>query len=428
MVIQKERDVAVPFESHPCNAAGASSFAQQGCKEVSGGAGNKRMNILVSGGGTGGHIYPALAVAKLLEKEYQARILYLGSDDGLETELAPAAGFPFAMIKAGKLRRYISWETITGVARVPVGMAQAVGIVRKFAPDAAFTSGGYVAVPAGLAARLNGVPLLMHQQDVPPNLSNRLIAPLATRISVAFEDAIHLVPTWAGKMLWLGNPVRQEMLDIRQVEPEQARRELGFEATAPLLVVTGGSQGARHLNQVVCEALPRLLPRCQVLQISGKQLFEETREQSEQAMADLDEEVRKRYRLVPYLNAEMPAALQAATLVLCRSGAATLSELAVLGKPSILVPLAPAIGSSPQEANADMFGRKAAAEVIKDGEMEPGKLVERVKAIIGSQARLQSMAEAALTFAKPDATQEIAAEVVNVAQMAKTKRHKGASI
>ena len=179
---------------------------------------------------------------------------------------------------------------------------------------------------------------------------------------------------------------------------------------------------------MVCEALPRLLPHCQVLQISGKQLFEETREQSEQAMADLDEGVRKRYRLVPYLNAEMPAALQAATLVLCRSGAATLSELAVLGKPSILVPLAPAIGSSPQEANADMFGRKAAAEVIKDGEMEPGKLVERVEAIIGSQARLQSMAEAALTFAKPDAAQEIAAEVVNIAQMAKTKRHKGASI
>lgn len=406
MVIQKERDVAVPGE----------------------GAGNKRMKILVSGGGTGGHIYPALAVAKLLEEEHEARILYLGSDDGLETELAPAAGFPFAMIKAGKLRRYISWETVKGVARVPVGMAQAVGIVRKFAPDAAFTSGGYVAVPAGLAARLNGVPLLMHQQDVPPNLSNRLIAPLATRISVAFEDSIQRVPAWAGKALWLGNPVRQEMLDIRQVAPEQARGELGFEAEAPLLVVTGGSQGARHLNQVVCQALPRLLPNCQVLQISGKQLFEETREQSEQAMVGMDEGVRKRYRLAPYLNEEMPVALQAATLVLCRSGAATLSELAVLGKPSILVPLPPAIGSSPQEANADMFGRRAAAEVIRDAEMEPGKLAELVEAISGSQARLQSMMEAALTLAKPDATREIAAEVVKIAQVAKTKKHKGASI
>src|SRR6266700_7077843 len=374
------------------------------------------MKILVSGGGTGGHIYPALAVASLLEKQYKAEVLYLGSDDGLENELAPAAGFPLTVIKAGKLQRYVSWSTVTGMARVPVGITQAVGIIRKFRPDVVFTSGGYVAVPAGLEARLNGVPLMMHQQDVPPNLSNKLIAPLATRISVAFADSLSYFP--GGKTLQLGNPVRQQILDMRQVSPEHARHQLGFEAELPLLLVTGGSQGARHLNQVVCEALPRLLPRCQVLQISGKQLFEETREQSEQAMADLDEEVRKRYRLVPYLNAEMPAALQAATLVLCRSGAATLSELAVLGKPSILVPLAPAIGSSPQEANADMFGRKAAAEVIKDREMEPGKLVERVKAIIGSQARLQSMAEAVLTFAKPDATQEIAAEVVNVAQMA----------
>ena len=137
------------------------------------------MKILVSGGGTGGHIYPALAVAKQLEKQYQADILYLGSDDGLEMELAPAAGFPFVMIKAGKLRRYVSWQTFSDVARVPIGMVQAVNIVRKFRPDAVFTSGGYVAVPAGLAARLNGVPLLMHQQDVPPNLSNKLLAPLA---------------------------------------------------------------------------------------------------------------------------------------------------------------------------------------------------------------------------------------------------------
>src|SRR5438876_202241 len=106
------------------------------------------MRVLVSGGGSGGHIYPALAVATQLQKEYQAEILYLGSDDGLENELAPKAGFSIAIVKAGKLRRYVSWRTIAGIARVPVGMAQAVGIVRKFRPHAAFTSGGYVAVPA----------------------------------------------------------------------------------------------------------------------------------------------------------------------------------------------------------------------------------------------------------------------------------------
>lgn len=386
------------------------------------------MRILVSGGGTGGHIYPALAVATQLVKQYQAEILYLGSDDGLENELAPAAGFPLQVVKAGKLRRYISWQTLTGIARVPGGMAQAAAIVHRFRPGVVFTSGGYVAVPAGLGARLNGVPLLMHQQDVPPNLSNRLIAPLATRISVAFAASLTYFP--ARKTLQLGNPVRQEMLDIRGVSPQEARRTLDLEARVPLLLVTGGSQGARHLNLVVCQALPELLPHCQVLQISGKSLFAETRARAEASMVNLAEDLKGRYRLVAYLNERMPAALQAAELVLCRSGAATLSELAVLGKPSLLVPLPPAIGSSPQEANAEMFGRAAAARVLRDTDLEPETLVKHVIAILSSQDLLASMSEAARALAKPDATQEIAAEVMRMAarRSVKLHRHEGISI
>ncbi len=373
------------------------------------------MRVLVSGGGTGGHIYPALAVATQLRTEYDAEILFLGSDDGLETELVPAAGFRLATVRAGKLRRYISPETVTGVLRVPLGMVQAINIVRAFRPQVAFTSGGYVAVPAGLAARLNGVPLLMHQQDVPPNLSNRLVAPLATRISVAFADSLAYFP--ARKSVQLGNPIRQAMLDARQVTPQEARAGLGFAKDAPLLLVTRGSQGARHLNQVVCQALPELLACCQVLQISGKELYNETQAWSEGMLANVDEATRKRYRLVAYLSAEMPMALQAADLVLCRSGASTLSELAVLGKPSILVPLPPAIGSSPQEANAAMFARKQAAEVIKDNDLKPGILVERVNYTITSITLLESMASAARAFARPQATQEIAAEIVKIAKV-----------
>jgi UDP-N-acetylglucosamine--N-acetylmuramyl-(pentapeptide) pyrophosphoryl-undecaprenol N-acetylglucosamine transferase len=386
------------------------------------------MKVLVSGGGTGGHIYPALAVAAQLVKQNQAEILYLGSDDGLENELAPAAGFPLQVVKAGKLRRYISWQTLTGVARVPGGIVQAAAIVRKFRPDVVFTSGGYVAVPAGLGARLNGVPLLMHQQDVPPNLSNRLIAPLATRISVAFAASLAYFP--ARKTLQLGNPVRQEMLDIRSISPQQARRQLELEEQAPLLLVTGGSQGARHLNQVVCHALPGLLPHCQVLQISGKSLYAETRVLAEELLADLSEDVKGRYRLVAYLNEQMPAALQAAELVLCRSGAATLSELAVLGKPSLLVPLPPAIGGSPQEANAEMFGSCGAARVMRDAELKPEILVKHVITILSSQALLASMSEAARAIARPDATQEIAAEVMRMAARREVEehRHEGISI
>jgi UDP-N-acetylglucosamine--N-acetylmuramyl-(pentapeptide) pyrophosphoryl-undecaprenol N-acetylglucosamine transferase len=373
------------------------------------------MRVIVSGGGTGGHVYPALAVAAQLRLQHQAEILFLGSDDGLETQLVPAAGFRLETIKAGKLRRYVSWQTVKGVMRVPLGMWQAVEVVRRFHADVAFTSGGYVAVPAGLAAYLNHVPLLMHQQDVPPNLSNKQVAPLATKISVAFEDSLAYFP--AHKTLVLGNPVRQAILDVRQVAPMIARERFGLAGDQPMLLVTGGSQGARHLNQVTCQALPELLELCQVLHISGKDLYNETVEQSNSILAGADARLKERYRLVPYLNEEMPAALQAADLVLCRSGASTLSELAALGKPSLLVPLPPAIGKSPQEANAAMFERRRAALVVKDADLKPGLLVARVKYIITAPEMLACMMESARAMAKPQATQEIVDELVKIARV-----------
>lgn len=373
------------------------------------------MRVIVSGGGTGGHIYPALAVATHLRSHYGAEILFLGSDDGLETQLVPAAGLPLATIKAGKLRRYISWQTVKGMMRVPLGVLQAMEIVRKFRADAAFTSGGYVAVPTGLAAYLNHVPLLMHQQDVPPNLSNKQVAPFATKISVAFEDSLDYFP--ARKTLLLGNPMRQEMLDIRQVAPMIARAHFGLAAEQPMLLVTGGSQGARHLNQVVCQALPALLEICQVLQISGKELYNETLEQANSVLAESDPALRARYHLVPYLNEEMPKALQAADLVLCRAGASTLSELATLGKPSLLVPLPPAIGKSPQEANAAMFERRGAGIVIKNAKLEAQFLAERVKYIMTSPEILAFMMEATRKLARPQATQEIVDELLKIAKV-----------
>jgi UDP-N-acetylglucosamine--N-acetylmuramyl-(pentapeptide) pyrophosphoryl-undecaprenol N-acetylglucosamine transferase len=254
----------------------------------------------------------------------------------------------------------------------------------------------------------------MHQQDVPPNLSNRLIAPLATHISVAFADSVRFF--LSRKTLHLGNPVRQEILDVCQITPQQARHELGFAPEIPLLLVTGGSQGARHLNQVIVKALPELLKICQVLQISGNKLFSETQLASDEILANVDAIDKQRYRLVPYMSDEMPMALQAAELVICRAGAATLSELAVLGKPSILVPLPPGIGGSPQEINAKVFGSKQAAEVIHNADLKPEQLVERVKYITASPAYLRSMAEGTRSFAKPTATLDIVESIVSLAK------------
>lgn len=371
------------------------------------------MRVLISGGGTGGHIYPALAVATQLRELYNADILYLGSDDGLETQLVPSAGFRLATIKAGKLQRFMSVKTLKGIARVPIGITQAVGIVREFRPAVAFTSGGYVAVPAGLAAKLNGVPLLLHQQDVPPNLSNKLIAPYAACISVAFAASQHYFS--AEKTLLLGNPIRQEILDVRQVPVDEVKRRLGFVPELPLLLVTGGSSGARHLNQVVARSLPELLKRCQVLQISGQKLYAETQTLAESTLAGQEEQLKQRYRLVPYMSDEMPLALRATDLVICRAGAATLSELAVLEKPSLLVPLPPGIGISPQAVNAETFGRAGAAVVVRNDDLQPASLLEHVEQLVGSPERLQAMATALKAFAKPTATQDIVETVVKMA-------------
>jgi UDP-N-acetylglucosamine--N-acetylmuramyl-(pentapeptide) pyrophosphoryl-undecaprenol N-acetylglucosamine transferase len=224
--------------------------------------------------------------------------------------------------------------------------------------------------------------------------------------------------------------VRQGILDVRQTTPEQARTTLGFDPELPLLLVTGASSGARHLNQAICQVLATLLPYCQILHISGPTLFEETRPLAENAMAGLDAETKQRYRLVPYMSDEMPLAMQAASLVLCRSGASTLSELAVLRKPAILVPLPPGFGGSPQEINARMFEQHQAATMLLDSDLKPEILVERIKSVIDAPERLQTMAEATGQLAKLQATQEIVETIVKMAKnpVEKTSQHEVLSI
>lgn len=373
------------------------------------------MRVLISGGGTGGHIYPALAVAKALQSAYNAEILYLGDERGLETQLVPKAGLAFVGIRAGKLRRYLSWQTFTDLARVPAGFAQAIRHVRRFRPDVAFTSGGYVSVPAGFAARQYGVPLVTHQQDVSPNLANRLLRPLATRITVSFEDSLRYFP--ASKTSLIGNPVREAILNAVDMEPGTARQSFGLDPALPLVVVTGGSQGAKHLNEVVVASLSNLLPVCQVLQISGTRTFADTQSASDALLAD-HPDWKARYRLYEYLDAEMPLALAAADVVLCRSGAATLSELAALGKGSILVPLPPGFGGSPQAVNAAMFQQHGAARVIHDADLTPDTLKAALLPLLRDQQQRSALGTAARSLARPAAAADLAALVVSLAQKA----------
>ena len=371
------------------------------------------MRVLISGGGTGGHIYPALAVASELRERYDAELLFIGDANGLETRIVPAAGVPFAAISAGKLRRYLSARTFTDLGRIPLGMAQAYQHVRRFRPDVAFTSGGYVSVPAGFAARLCGAPLVMHQQDVPPNLANRLLTPVATRITVSFAASLAYFPQ--GMTTLAGNPVREEVMRAATLAPAQARARFGLDAALPVVLVTGGSQGARRLNQVVAAALPQLLPRCQVLHVSGELTYEATRAQAEQALAS-QPALRDRYKLFPYLKTEMPEALAACDVALCRSGAATLAELAIIGRASVLVPLPPGFTGSPQAVNAQMFQQAGAAVTILDRDLTPTTAIELLSPLLGDANRRAQMALAARKLGRPAAARDLADLVASLAQ------------
>ncbi len=325
----------------------------------------------------------------------------------------PKAGLPFVGIRAGKLRRYLSWKTFTDLGKIPIGFSQAIHQARRFRPDVAFTSGGYVSVPAGLAARWLGVPLVTHQQDVSPNLANRLLRPLATRITVSFEDSLRSFPP--KKTSLIGNPVREAVLNVVGMATSAARQSFGLDPALPLLLVTGGSQGARHINEVVVASLPRLLPVCQVLQISGTRTFDDTRTSSERALEG-HPDWKRRYRLYEYLDTEMPLALAAADVVLCRSGAATLSELAALGKGSILVPLPPGFGGSPQAVNAAMFVRRGAARVISDANLTPDTLSAQLLPLLQNQEQLNALGAAARSLARPNAAADLAALVASLAK------------
>lgn len=373
------------------------------------------MRILISGGGTGGHIYPALAVARELRDRYGAELLFVGDVNGPETTLVPQAGIPFVGITAGKLRRYLSLRTFTDLGRIPVGMRQARRIVAEFRPHAAFTSGGYVAVPAGLAARTRGVPLVTHQQDVSPNLANRLLSPFATRISVSFPQSLRYFPR--RRTILAGNPVRDEILAVAGQPSERFKRAFDLDPSLPVVLVTGGSQGARHLNQAVVAALPKLLRVCQVVHISGEKTYEETRLAGEPYFAERPEH-RGRYVLRDYLAARMHEALAASDLALCRAGAATLAELAVLGKPSVLVPLPPGFTGSPQAVNAEMFRGAGAAEVILDKELSVERVTGVLFPLLENPARQALMASAARSLALPDATHTLAETVADLARRA----------
>ncbi|HEV7662898.1 MAG TPA: glycosyltransferase [Chloroflexota bacterium] len=347
--------------------------------------------ILLAGGGSGGSATPVLAVAQALRRlEPETEFLYVGTRDGPESALAAAQGLPFAGVSSGKLRRYLDLRNVTDPFRVAFGVVESYRLVRRFRPTAAFAAGGFAAVPPMVAARLVGARTLIHQQDVEPGLANRLLVPFAQQITVTLASSVAHFP--ANRTSVTGNPVRQEILEA---QPAIALEALGLEAALPLIVVTGGGTGALGLNRLVAAAAPRLVEQAQIVHLTGR---------GRGVAADTTS---PRYRQVEFLVAEMPHLLAAATLVVSRAGMGTLTELAALAKPSLIVPLP----GSHQWANAQAFARLGAIEVADQEALTSDILAERVLSLLADDARRASLGQA-LAASMPRKAAERIAEVL----------------
>ena len=379
----------------------------------------KTLKILIAGGGTSGHISPALAVIgalrEMADADFDPQFLYIGCHSGLENQIIPAHGIPLVNIETGKLRRYLSSENLRDLFRVPVGTKQALRIIKDFAPDVVFSTGGYVAVPAVWAAKLRGVPVLMHEQTVEIGLSNRLIAPFATRIALSFESARSELSSSAQKKAFVsGNPVRSSILNG---DADKARKWCGFDphnTDFQTLYITGGSQGSQRINHAILEILAPLLEQCQVIHQCGKQTGETQDEDLlKAAIEKLPAELRNRYFVTDFIRDELADVFALSDFVLGRSGAGTVAELCLLGKPALYIPLVPT-GGDEQTRNAKMCEQIGAAEILAQIELTPEKLLHRLKVLLSNPPKLEKMSQAALKLAKPHAAQTLAEMLVEM--------------
>jgi UDP-N-acetylglucosamine--N-acetylmuramyl-(pentapeptide) pyrophosphoryl-undecaprenol N-acetylglucosamine transferase len=350
--------------------------------------------VAFTGGGTGGHIYPGLAVIERLRENFDGRIVWIGSTKESDRKTVEAAGVEYIGISSGKLRRDLSLENFADAFRVLAGYASSRGVLARLKPSILFSKGGYVSVPPCLAAAGLGIPVFTHESDLTPGLATRLNARKAERILVSYEKTIGLLPeALRSKALLVGNPVRPS---IRGGDAARGRALLGVDAGQPIVFFLGGSQGARQVNELVAALLPALTEKAVVVHQTGE------------ALADPAAARTARYKPYAYIREEMPDILAAADLVVGRSGAGTLWESAALAKPMVLVPLAGAGTRGDQVDNARLFEAAGAARVLVGAEATPEALMKAIDFYLADEAGRKAAGEKAHALAGADAAEAAA--------------------
>ena len=363
------------------------------------------MRLALCGGGTGGHVYPALSIASAIRHELPEGdtldCLYLGSPDAAEGDILQRTDIPLHAVSSGPIRGRNPWELARNSARIARGVSQARKELSEFGADVVLSTGGYSSFPIALAARSRNVPVALFLPDVYPGWAVRAIARFARRIAVTAPDSLRKLPS--DRVEVTGYPVRDEFFQVSRAE---GRKRLGLDPEEKVLFVAGASQGAHSINRALAASLRGLLELCEVVHVSGP---------ADEAwlaglMRELPPDLLARYHLFGYLHQEFAWAMAAADLALSRAGASSLGELPAVGLPAVLVPY-PHAGAH-QRLNARFLADHNAAVILDDGDL--GTALSVVGGLLADSARLDSMRQASRRLARRDAARNIARMVLSL--------------
>lgn len=370
------------------------------------------MKILLTGGGTGGHFYPIIAVAEAI-KDHAAKNklippnLYFVAPHPYDRKALFDHQITYYQVPAGKLRLYFSIENFFDMIKTAIGIVMAMWRVFWIYPDVIFSKGGYGSFPVVLAGHILGIPVVIHESDSVPGRVNQWAGKFADKIAVSYPDAANYFNK--EKVAWTGNPVRKEIAFITK---EGAKEFLNLEENIPILFVLGGSQGAKIINELIIDTLPQLVEKFQIIHQTGKTNYKEVKETSDMILSS--SQYADRYKPFDYMDdLAMRMAAGSSHLVISRAGS-TIFEIALWGIPSILIPITDSNGDH-QRKNAYNYARSGGATVIEEANLNRTILLEELERIFSNSDNYNKMADGAKSFAKPEAAETIAEEIINTA-------------
>lgn len=317
-----------------------------------------KYKIIMTGGGSAGHVTPNLALVPTL-RTLDYDIKYIGSKDGIEKEIINKEGIPYYEISSGKLRRYFDLKNFTDPFKVIIGIKDAYSVLKKEKPNIVFSKGGFVTVPVVIAAKLRGIPIVCHESDMTPGLANRLTIPYTTKLCVTFPESLKNVK--GGKGVLTGTPIRKELLKGSR---EKGRRFLNFDDMKPVMMVIGGSLGSKAINGTIRESLNEITNKYNVVHICGN--------------GNLDESLKdvKGYKQFEFIREELPDVMAVADIVVSRAGANSIFELLALKKPNLLIPLSRNSSRGDQILNAASFEKSGYSMVIQEEDLKKESLLK----------------------------------------------------